>query len=154
MLLLFAGATSPINAQPGVYHSNPNNLFYLPMDGPSVGAPESCAIDNPDLLSYVPNRFGKPDRAIHVNAMGSPSDNFYLVCANTKIATNPNASYTVGYWLQLSQFANGGNCGNGCSYTIFTIMAANSFNSGCEKYMTMSIGGTTGGIPNACVVVV
>src|ERR1017187_3302381 len=83
-----AAAVRPADAQPGVYRSNPRTLFYLPMDGPSAGALEGCTINNPGLLSYVPDRFGNPNSAIQVSATGSPSDRFYIACTDTQIAAS------------------------------------------------------------------
>jgi uncharacterized protein (TIGR03437 family) len=150
MSLGYAAAVRPADAQPGVYRSNPHTLFYLPMDGPNAGAPEGCTINNPGLLSYVPDRFGNPNSAIHVSAAGSPVDHFYIACSDTQIAASPSTNFTLGYWAQMSQFPNDGNCSSGCGYRIFTILATNGSNGGCAKYLAMDIGVGGGGDPDAC----
>ena len=88
----YAAAVRPADAQPGVYQSNPHTLFYLPMDGPNAGAPEGCRINNPGLLSHIPDRFGNPNSAIRVSAKGNPSDNFYIACSDTQIAASPSTN--------------------------------------------------------------
>ena len=146
----YAAAVRPADAQPGVYQSNPHTLFYLPMDGPNAGAPEGCRINNPGLLSHIPDRFGNPNSAIRVSAKGNPSDNFYIACSDTQIAASPSTNFTLGYWAQMSQFPNDGNCSSGCGYRIFTILATNGSNGGCSKYLAMDIGVGGGGDPDAC----
>jgi hypothetical protein len=150
MSLGYAAAVRPADAQAGVYQPNPHTLFYLPMDGPNAGAPEGCTLYNPSLLSYIPDRFGNPNKAIQVSATGSPLDHFYIACSDTQIAASPNKDFTLGYWAQMSQFPNGGTCGTGCGYRIFTILATNGSNGGCGKYLAMDIGSGGGGDPAAC----
>src|SRR5262249_45605195 len=131
-------------------------LFYLPLDSPDAGAPEGCSINNSGLLSYIPDRFGDAGKAIHVAATGSASDFFYIACANTKIAANGTNSFTVGYWIRTSQpFPAGGDCGNYsglCDYRNLTILASNTDNGGCRKYLTaqVSFGPSPGSFPIAC----
>jgi hypothetical protein len=121
------------------------------MDGPNAGVPEGCTINNPGLLSYISDRFGNPTGAIHVSAAGSYTDNFYIACPDTQIAASPSTSFTLGYWVQISQFPNdGANCTLGCGYRMFTILATNSDNGGCRKYLAMDIGSGGGGLADAC----
>jgi len=136
------------NAQSGVYQPGPNTLFYLPLDGPNAGAPENCSVLNPSLLSYVPDRFNNPNSAIQVSATGLPSDYFYIQCANTMIAGSTSQDFTVGYWAKVSQLPGDGNCSNGCDYHFLIILAENSSNGGCDKFITIDI--NSGGYANAC----
>jgi len=144
VLLLAGTATIPASAAPGVYSPGPHTLFYLPLDGPDAGAPEGCGILNPALLSYIPDRLNNPASAIHVSATASPSDSFYISCSNTKIAANPdpNQSLTVGYWTRMTQVPTLGGPRN------FTILATNSDNGGCRKYVVTGI--ENGGFPFGC----
>jgi hypothetical protein len=87
LLLLIAGANAPLQASSGIYQRGTGTLFYLPLDGPDAGKQEGCSIIDPHgVLSYIPDRFGNTDAAIHAAGTGSASDDFYISCQNTKIA--------------------------------------------------------------------
>jgi hypothetical protein len=151
VLVVAVCAAGPASAQPGVYQPNSHTLFYLPMDGPNAGAPENCGINNPSLLSYTTDRFGKVNAAIKVSAQGSYTDHFYIACSDTQIAASPSASFTLGYWTQITQFPNdGAGCTLGCDYRMFTILSTNGSNQGCSKYLSMDIGSGGSGDPDAC----
>lgn len=131
-------------AASGVYTPNSHTLFYLPLDGPNAGVPEGCAILNPSLLSYIPDRFNNSASAIHVSATASPFDHFYIECSNTKIAANQTQTndLTVGYWIRLAQAPTAGG-----SRTL-TILSTNGDNGGCRKYVVTEI--DNGGLPDGC----
>jgi hypothetical protein len=156
LLLFIAGTNVPLQASSGIYQQNAHTLFYLPLDGPDAGKGEGCSIIDPNgVLSYIPDRFGNPDAAIHVAGTGSASDDFYISCQNTKIGGSSSPDFTVGYWVRTNQpFPPGGDCGNPhglCDYRNFTVLASDN-NSGCYKYLTAEVGAgsTEGAWPRAC----
>ena len=57
VLLLFAGAYVPTKASFGVYQPGAHTLFYLPLNGPTAGAPDACKIWNAALLPVVFRRW-------------------------------------------------------------------------------------------------
>jgi hypothetical protein len=144
---LNAAATS-VGAGNGVYSRSSNTLFYLPLDGPAPIAPEGCVVVGGPALTPIADRFGNATSAIHVGATGSPFDYFRIQCSNTKIASSANPNFTVGYWLRMSQLPDNGNCGIGCGYRILTILATNSDNGGCRKYVVTQV--DNGGVADGC----
>src|SRR5579864_6908867 len=140
--------------QSGVYQPNQHTLFYLPLDGPDAGAPEGCSIiQSGNLLSFIPDRFGNAGKAIHVAGTASASDSFRIECNNTKIASNPGHDFTVGYWVRTTVQQLGDCSFTGvCSLRNLTILAANSDNGGCRKYLTAELdaGPSPGAYPIAC----
>ena len=142
LLLILTISVIPATAQPGVYLANSHTLFYLPMDGPSPIAPEGCSVVGGPALTLIADRFGNAQKAIHVSGTDSPGDFFRIQCTNTKIAGSSSPSLTVGYWTRMTQVPTLGGPRD------LTILATNSDNGGCRKYMVTEIG--NGGFPNAC----
>jgi DNA-binding beta-propeller fold protein YncE/PKD repeat protein len=132
----------------GVYSPGSDTLFYLPLDGPTPIAPEACIVVGDPALVSITDRFGNASSAIHVGATGSPFDSFQIQCSNTKIASRANPSFTVGYWIRMSQLPNNGDCSIGCGYRTLTILSTNSDNGGCRKYVVTEI--DNGGVPDGC----
>ena len=155
LVLLIAGASVPLEASSGIYQAGTHTLFYLPLDGPDAGAPEGCTINNSGLLTYIQNRFGNANAAVHVAGTGSASDNFNIYCENTKIAGSSSQDFTVGYWINISQgFPANPDCGDpnaACDYRNLTILPTGS-DSGCQKYLVAEVGGASaaGAWPRAC----
>jgi Concanavalin A-like lectin/glucanases superfamily len=157
--LLFFAVTGLANAQtqPGVYEPNAHTLFYLPLDSPDAGAPEGCSINNASLLTYIADRFGGAAKAIHVAGNASASDFFFIECHNMKIATANPAGFTVGYWIRttVDQLGDCSPAGS-CSMRNLTILASNSDNGGCRKYVVTEIDApgsapsSLGGFPISC----
>jgi len=153
VLCMAVAPLASAQTQPGVYQPNAHTLFYLPLDAPDAGAPEGCSINNPGLLSYIPDRFGTVGKAIHVSARGSASDYFFIQCNNSKIASSTSANFTVGYSIRTTVQQLGDCSFTGvCSMRNLTILASNSDNSGCRKYLTIELdaGPSVGAYPIAC----
>ena len=149
LLILAIGSHLPALAQPGVYQANSHTLFYLPMDSPNPIAPEGCSVVGGPPIAPIADRFGNPNKAIHASATGSPFDYFTIECTNTKIGSSSTQDRTVGYWIRMSQFPDGGICSDGCGYRHLTILATNNNNLGCDKYLVTEINNVHG-FPDAC----